>query len=471
MDASGNSHYIRRVDGGVVRTTSVVEAQENYAPSKYRFVILLLYFLGTNINVMMWYVFVPLQTTLSKVYKHELTVINLCTVVISNITYILFNFLANYIIDRFGLRVGFITGSLINSAGLWIRCLCKYNFYWIFAGQFIAGIAQPYFFSTPQKFSNVWFAAKERAFATMFMLTSSNVGIIIGNIIPQKMVSITESDPQIIIEQIQTMMFWTSIVGTVSSFIILLLMREKPLHPPSKAAAVQKYEFKKSVKTFLSDKNAMVMIVCTAIIYGTNINYMSTIQQVVDPYGIDGDEAGYIMSIANSFSIFGAIVVATIISYYRKYNYVVKGLGLLSLIILIGNFFAVETGNAYIFGGAFCLYSTFMGGMAPTSVEYGVELSFPVEEVTVGGLFFMINSLSATLQSIAVDTVLDNYESKLGTQISFMVIIGYQILSTIPLFFVKERLKRQRFEVNDFLSIKNDESERAERSETSVLMD
>ena len=54
--------------------------------------------------------------------------------------FIIFNFPANYVLDKGGLKVGVLLGILLTVTGMWMKCLINHNFYFVLAGQVIAAI-------------------------------------------------------------------------------------------------------------------------------------------------------------------------------------------------------------------------------------------------------------------------------------------------------------------------------------------
>lgn len=425
--------------------SSLLEAKEEYTLYKYRFVILIVYVIAINQTIMMFSIPASLQSTLVKIYNEELTYVNFATILIGNVSFIPASFISNYIIDTFGLRKGFLIGSVLNFIGLWLRCLSKHGFGWIFAGQCFAGLAQPYFSTVPQKISSTWFGASERALATTLMVCGNLIGTAVGLTVPQLFVDLT-ADNETIMDQLQKMFFYIAIFSSVCYVFVNTLMREKPPTPPSKAAAAIKFDYVSSLKNLLKDKNTMMMLIGTAIVNGTLTNYGSTVQQVVQPLGINGYQVADIFAIAVFIAPVGSILGAFFIAKYKKYNLMIVGASTLSLGFLVLNLIAAENGNIYFYGVTVIIYILAVSPIVPITYEYGIELAFPVAEATIGGVYSVINQFSATIESLIVDSILGKTPSRGDARTSFIVIAGYQALAIILLFFVKEKLKRREFE-------------------------
>ena len=82
----------------------------------------------------------------------------------------------------------------------------------------------------------------------------------------------------------------------------------------------------------------------------------------------------------------------------------------------------------------------------PIALEYGVELGFPVGEATIGGIWFVVNQGVSALQTFGVDSLLGDNPTAAEGDLSFYIMIGFQIVMIIPMFFVKENLKRKKYE-------------------------
>jgi len=437
---------------------NMLSSEETQAPEKkhtdettykvynYRYIIGCVYSLAAIQNVLMWLIFAPLQTTLKNVYQQSITMINLATMLISNISYLPSNFVASYLIDTYGLRFGIIFGATLTTIGLWIRCFCKESFYFILAGQCFAGIAQPFFYSVPQKISNTWFNTKERTLATTVISVSLNIGNAFGAFLPQFFIDMDSAEPSIILNQLKNMMVFMASMGTIVLGLTIILFKEKPPTPPSKSASAVKYSFKASLKALFKDKNSMLFLLSSSAIAGSIFTYSSVIQQLVEPFKINGQQIGNIIFIAIFVGFIGAGIGGAYVNKTKKYKPVITFFAIMSAIVLVGNYFCATTQNVYIFGASFCLYSFLISPVMPLSMETIVEYSFPVAEATAGGLWFGSTQLLATGDSLAINSIIGENPSTETGKTGFMIMIIYQLIAISLLFLVKENLKRSKYE-------------------------
>ena len=78
---------------------------EDYILYKYRFFNLALYCLASMLNQMCWISLQPVADAVSNAYQIDATSVNTISLVYMGV-YLIMNFPSNYIIDRWGCRVG-----------------------------------------------------------------------------------------------------------------------------------------------------------------------------------------------------------------------------------------------------------------------------------------------------------------------------------------------------------------------------
>ena len=73
------------------------------------------------------------------------------------IAYPPFHFLANYCIDKKGLRVGLNIAAIITIIGAATRCITPLGYSAIIVGQTLCAIGQPFIMNAVAKLANEWF--------------------------------------------------------------------------------------------------------------------------------------------------------------------------------------------------------------------------------------------------------------------------------------------------------------------------
>jgi MFS family permease len=317
-------------------------------------------------------------------------------------------------------------------------------------GQILGGIGQPFFYCTASKLANTWFGAQERTLAITVLLVTLNIGTLLGSYLPQYFVNIN-ADNITILDQVAHMLLVFALIGTLFFVLVVLFMREKPLTPPSKAAAAPKHNFLDSLKTLVKDRNPMMVIISAAMIFSSVNAYCGCLQQIAQNFNINGDQVGDILSIASLGSIIGAIAITSVFNRYKRYNLFLRILCISSLVIMVGNIFATESGNIYLFAATIILYTSTTAPVLPISVDYSADLSFPVAEFTSTGLLYVIFSVTATVESLIADQIVSDDPTASGRRWAIIMTVICQVVGTLPLFWVKENLKRTKYEQEETL--------------------
>lgn len=197
-------------------------------------------------------------------------------VLVFTMAYVPINLPASKIIETYGIAVPIRISCMSIFIGSWFRLLSVYSFYYILAGQVILAIGYPFVQSIGPKIAAVWCGDNERAFATTFTSVSHIFGILIGFAIPIFFVSEDDlEDPNEAISKIQFYILVQSAVVTVLAVPIFILVKAKPMTPPSKSAKLSEStktnDIMKSVKIFLCHKNAWILTLCYTLmltVYG-----------------------------------------------------------------------------------------------------------------------------------------------------------------------------------------------------------
>ena len=116
----------------------------------------------------------------------------------------------------------------------------------------------------PPRLSSVWFPPSQRTFATAVMMTAETVGIAISFIsIPY----LTRT------YDMHTMLY---VEAEIALFIALIASIHFPNHPataPSQTASTERFNFKDSIKSLLTNRSFMMLAISGGLIQGA-VGYM-----------------------------------------------------------------------------------------------------------------------------------------------------------------------------------------------------
>jgi MFS transporter, FLVCR family, feline leukemia virus subgroup C receptor-related protein len=82
------------------------------------------------------------------------------SIILSFLVFSLANFPANHIIDTQGLRVSFLAGTALYTAGMVLYLLIDHSYSFVIAGTVLMGLGQPFLMNSPAKVAAFWFFPK-----------------------------------------------------------------------------------------------------------------------------------------------------------------------------------------------------------------------------------------------------------------------------------------------------------------------
>lgn len=99
---------------------------------------------------------IPIAEKISDTYGLEPEIASL-PITLSFLVFFIANFPANHIVDKYGLKVGFICGLGFYVAGLVLFNLIEHSFTYAILGTVLVSVGQPFIVNTPAKISTFWF--------------------------------------------------------------------------------------------------------------------------------------------------------------------------------------------------------------------------------------------------------------------------------------------------------------------------
>lgn len=100
----------------------------------------------------------PIAAYLSDIYNQDSVIVNLGGLLFT-LMHPIFTFPAAYVIDTYGNKTGIMLGSALGIIGVCLRLLVNQGFFFVIAGQVIAGIGRPFILNCQAKISAGWFSA------------------------------------------------------------------------------------------------------------------------------------------------------------------------------------------------------------------------------------------------------------------------------------------------------------------------
>ena len=209
----------------------VAEVQE-YSVYAYRWHILLIFGFVSMMNAIVWISFASILPDTRNFYGVSTLEVDFLSMIYM-VLYLPGSLLASYMINKWGLSRSVIVASAMTALGGWIKyagCFLgskSLAYVAVVVGQFLGGMAQPIFTSSPAKLAAEWFSTGERDIATVISSLFNPIGNAIGQAIP----------PLLIGQGMSTLLLAEAGLASVVGLWALLCFRTAPVSPPSRTAA------------------------------------------------------------------------------------------------------------------------------------------------------------------------------------------------------------------------------------------
>jgi MFS family permease len=286
------------------------------------------------------------------------------------------------------------------AAGAAIKGLSGNSFTMLIAGQIILGISQPFVINASTAVAARWFPVRERAIATGLATLAQYIGIFAAMIVTPMLIISSPSDPDYG-NGISGMLKIYGIFTVAACIAGLLILREKPLNPPSDEPYLR-INFTSGLRHIFNLRDMWLMVVLFTIGLGIFNAVSSMVDSVANYLGVD-DSNGLLGGLMLIGGIIGAIIIPLLSDFYKKRK--------LFLIICISGMVPALAGIAfapYLTGGpgvnpdsahTIALVSSFLLGFfvmsaGPIGFQYAAEISTPAPESTSQGLLLWVGQVS-----------------------------------------------------------------------------
>jgi len=170
--------------------------------------------------------------------------------------------------------------------------------------------------------------------------------------------------------------------------------------------------------------------------------------QILAPFGISNNTAGWIGFTGSAASIFGSVAIGWLIDRYRRYKLPLVALSFFVLVCIAAIMVAFANNsaplaNAYVW---LILLQILQAMLLAVVFEYSVELTFPVPEAFSGTVLMVLPNLLNVLVSISGSTVLGNSGTATDALWALGICVGVALGSGIVCLLVEERLRRVTLE-------------------------
>jgi len=289
-------------------------------------------------------------------------------------------------------------GGITQTVGAWLRYAGKgkNDFWLLILGSSVAGPALACFISTPSVLAAIWFAENQRSTAVAIGSLSGVLGLLIAFVLGPAIVN-TESD-------IPIFLLVQAIIPTVAVLFVFLFKKE-PSIPPSLATTVDKTPLLQSLKEVFTNTPFVLLLVFFSLGLGVFNALTTVVDQLVNPFGYNTDVAGLLGVLLIALGLVGAGIFSFAVERTRKF----KIFTMISVWMLIFSFIwmttALKPNNLASLSASWAFLGFFALPLLPLTLEFGVELTFPVPEVVTNGILMLFGQIFGVVFTFVIDAI------------------------------------------------------------------
>ncbi|KFO97133.1 hypothetical protein N300_05644, partial [Calypte anna] len=357
------------------------------------------------------------------------------------LTYIPLLFPVSWLLDKRGLRLIALAGSALNALGAWVKLgsLKQHLFPVTVLGQVICSLAQVFILGMPSRIASVWFGSHEVSTACSFAVFGNQLGIAVGFLVPPVLVPNVE-DVEKLAYHISIMFFMTAGVATALFILVIIVFKEKPPYPPSRAQALiqsrapEEYSYMQSILRLLHNANFLLLMVT----YGLNTGCFYALV-CVSPQGEEVNAGRIGLTIILSGMV-GALISGIWLDKTKTYKQTTLVVYIMSLMGMIAYTFTLSLGHLWVVFLTAGMLGFFMTGYLPLGFEFAAELTYPESEGTSSGLLNVSAQIFGIAFTISQGQIMDRFGTKAGN----LFLCSFLFLGTIMTAFIKADLRRQQ---------------------------
>lgn len=378
-----------------------------------------------------------------------------------------------WMLEKFGLRTIAITGSALNCLGAWVKLgsLEPHLFPVTVVGQVICSVAQVFILGMPSRIASVWFGANEVSTACSIAVFGNQLGIAIGFLVPPVLVP-NIKDQEKLAYHISIMFYIIGGVATLLFILVIIVFKEKPKHPPSRAQslsyalATTDASYFSSIVRLFKNLNFVLLV----ITYGLNAGAFYALSTLLNRMVImhfPGQEvnAGRIGLTIVIAGMFGAMISGIWLDKSKTYKETTLVVYIMTLVGMVVYTFTLNLNHLWIVFITAGSLGFFMTGYLPLGFEFAVELTYPESEGVSSGLLNVSAQVFGIIFTISQGQIIDNYGSVPGN----IFLCVFLALGSALTAFIKSDLRRQRANKDAPETKVQEEEEEEEESNTSKV--
>ncbi|CAG9856707.1 unnamed protein product [Phyllotreta striolata] len=415
---------------------------------KRRWWIISVFSYYAGVNALQWIQYCSITPIIVKYYNVSPLAVDWTSTVFM-VVYPILVVPASYIIDKKGIRFAVLTGCTGTLLGTAIKIFSIRNdrFWVALAGNAIVSSACVMISSLPPKLASLWFKSSEVSTACSLGMFGTQMGTAIGYILLPLVVH-DHPDPEDIGENLRVIN-WALTIAMVPVTIAAYAYfpNEPPLPPTLVQAELRETKPKFDTKVFFLSMRDLFLnkaFVVNMLAYSVNMAVFSaigTLQNRIILTFYEGayEEVGLMGFLLVMSGVCGTLLIGIVLDKTHKYketsliNYVLSVLSVVAFIFSLKYRVKLFTYISCVLLGLFTSAYILVG------FEFSMELTFPLEESTSGGVLFACTQILSAVVTVAMGYV-NLWVGPLRALASLAVLLAMGAFVTA---FVPNTLKRQ----------------------------
>ncbi len=354
-----------------------------YKAETYRWVILLVFMFVAMMTQVLWLTFAPIMVNVAGHYNVSQDYI-LLLIAVYMIIYIIVNFPATWLIDKYGLKWGTGIGVILVGVFGFLRAFSGTNYTFLLFTQIMTAVGQPFILNSFTKVAVNWFPENEKTAATGIGTMSILIGIIVGNVVTPFLYESSGID---------TVLMVYGVLSLASMILYFVFTKNHPAFPPNEYAGEQAFNYDGFIDMF-RNKNFMILLLLIFVGLGVFNAILSEIDVVFSSITSPKEASGLIGGITIFGGILGAGILSTISDALKKRVIFLQAAMVIATVFTV---LLIASSNFYIVAIIAFIYGFFLVSGLPVGLVYAAEITYPVTEEASNGLMLTMGQVSGLL--------------------------------------------------------------------------
>lgn len=362
----------------------------------YRWIILITLMGAILVSQMQWFVLAPVARAATKFYggRASATAIDLLTLIFP-LGFLLFAFPVSKIVDRFGLQKTLRLSAIILATFSLVKGIGANLFWLVLTSQIALAFAYTLIVSTMKLIIPRWFPLAERGFATGLATMAHYLGLILIMVVSPLVV---KSNPLggNYGEGVRALLFYLGLLSVAFALALFILFKESPPTPPTKDEIASE-SLIPTLKFIFTNRSLTIFTLIFGLVWGLFNTSVAKIDGLAALMGI-GSSNGFVGLVLLGGGLVGTMVIPYLSDFFKKRK-------LFFFISLVGIFlttlaftFMPLLKRGYILGYiAAGFLGFFFQSAIPLGLQYGAELSQPIDESSAQAVLLFKGQLMSSL--------------------------------------------------------------------------